>query len=155
MGCHQGFIVAKEEKTCLLPSIWYIIVAVREGQCLYVGSSVHNQHIERLWRDMHRCVTSLFYRLFFFLSTMGISILTCMLLFMCICHGSIEHYINSTKPGTIMEFAQKEGGRLTRYSLQDLCDFVSLVWQRLTSSIMLLMTMVLMKIALLTLTMKV
>lgn len=26
-----------------------------------VGSSVHNQRVERLWRDMHRCVTLLFY----------------------------------------------------------------------------------------------
>ena len=30
-----------------------------------VGSSVHNQRIERLWRDMHRCVTTMFYRLFY------------------------------------------------------------------------------------------
>ena len=32
-----------------------------------VGSSVHNQRIERLWRDSHRCVTSVYYRLFYFL----------------------------------------------------------------------------------------
>ena len=32
-----------------------------------VGSSVHNQRIERLWRDSHRCVTQLFYRLFYYL----------------------------------------------------------------------------------------
>lgn len=32
-----------------------------------VGSSVHNQWIERLWRDMHRCVTQLFNRLFYYL----------------------------------------------------------------------------------------
>ena len=34
---------------------------------MLVGSSVHNQRIERLWRDMHRCVTSMYYRLFYFL----------------------------------------------------------------------------------------
>ena len=31
-----------------------------------VGSSVHNVRIERLWRDMFRCVLSVFYQLFFF-----------------------------------------------------------------------------------------
>ena len=28
---------------------------------------VHNQCVERPWRDMHRCVTSLYYRLFYYL----------------------------------------------------------------------------------------
>lgn len=32
-----------------------------------VGGSVHNQRIEHLWKDMHRCVTLLFYRLFYYL----------------------------------------------------------------------------------------
>ena len=31
------------------------------------GRSTHNQRIERLWRDVHRCVTRLFYRLFYHL----------------------------------------------------------------------------------------
>ena len=34
---------------------------------ILVGSSVHNQRIERFWRDMHRCVTQLFYRLFYYM----------------------------------------------------------------------------------------
>ena len=34
---------------------------------MIVGSSVHNQCIERLWRDMHRGVTVLYYRLFYYL----------------------------------------------------------------------------------------
>lgn len=34
---------------------------------IIVGSSVHNQRVERFWRDMHRCVTVLYYRLFYFL----------------------------------------------------------------------------------------
>jgi hypothetical protein len=34
---------------------------------IITGSSTHNQRIERLWHDVHRCVTTLFYRLFYFL----------------------------------------------------------------------------------------
>ena len=34
---------------------------------MITGSSTHNQRIERLWCDVHRSVTSLFYRLFYFL----------------------------------------------------------------------------------------
>jgi hypothetical protein len=39
---------------------------------ILVGSSVHNQRIERLWRDMHRCTTSVYYRLFYHLEQTGL-----------------------------------------------------------------------------------
>ena len=32
---------------------------------IITGSSTHNQRIERFWRDLHRCVIKLFYRLFY------------------------------------------------------------------------------------------
>ena len=34
---------------------------------MITGCSVHNQRIERLWRDMHKSVTILFYKLFYFM----------------------------------------------------------------------------------------
>ena len=38
---------------------------------MIVGSSTHNQRIERLWRDYHACVTKLYYRPFYFLESQG------------------------------------------------------------------------------------
>ncbi len=39
---------------------------------MITGCSVHNQRIERLWRDMHRSVTILYYKLFYFMEHHGI-----------------------------------------------------------------------------------
>ena len=38
-----------------------------DRRSIIVGSSVHNQRIERFWRDMHRGVTVLYYRIFYYL----------------------------------------------------------------------------------------
>lgn len=35
------------------------------------GSSVHNQRIERLWRDVYRCVCSTYHELFYSMEAMG------------------------------------------------------------------------------------
>ena len=36
------------------------------------GSSVHNQRIERLWRDVYRCVFSAYHELFYSMEALGI-----------------------------------------------------------------------------------
>ena len=40
--------------------------------CVILGSSLHNQRIERLWSDLHDCVTKLFYKLFYYLEELGL-----------------------------------------------------------------------------------
>ena len=45
--------------------VWrYMIEQHSSNSVVIVGSSTHNERIERLWRDVHRCVTSLFYSKF-------------------------------------------------------------------------------------------
>ena len=38
---------------------------------IFTGSSIHNQCVEHIWRDMHRCVTQLYYKLFYYLEERG------------------------------------------------------------------------------------
>ena len=46
--------------------VWRYMIATHDHDylCVITGSSVHNERIERLWRDVHRCVASVYADLF-------------------------------------------------------------------------------------------
>ena len=45
----------------------YMLLHGRKRNPMITGSSVHNQRIERLWRDTYRCVIAVFYQIFYYL----------------------------------------------------------------------------------------
>ena len=45
----------------------YMLINGNKRNPMITGSSVHNQRIERLWRDTYRCVLSIFYQVFYHL----------------------------------------------------------------------------------------
>ena len=82
-----------------------------DRRSVIVGSSVHNQRIERLWRDMHRCVTVLYYRLFYFMESQGTLVNGISLHFTsCSCLESISLFVLSKKDGITMAFKQNTAG---------------------------------------------
>ena len=48
-----------------------MLVHGRNRNPVLTGSSVHNQRIERLWRDTCRCALSLYYQIFYYLEDRG------------------------------------------------------------------------------------
>ncbi len=52
---------------------YFILLHRGEGRGSHIGGpSVHNQRIEHLWRDVFRCVCSLYHSLFYFMEATGI-----------------------------------------------------------------------------------
>ena len=49
-----------------------MLIHGRKENPMITGSSVHNQRIERLWRDTYRCVLSVFYQIFYHLEDNGV-----------------------------------------------------------------------------------
>lgn len=54
--------------------IWRFMIAthIYDHSSIITGSSTHNQRIERLWRDVHRCVASVYSELFYTLESEGL-----------------------------------------------------------------------------------
>jgi AcrR family transcriptional regulator len=52
--------------------VWRFMVEQHgSASSVITGSSTHNERIERLWRDVYRCVASIFYEMFFSLENEG------------------------------------------------------------------------------------
>ena len=47
-------------------AVWQYMISMHnmDYSCVLTGSSVHNERIERMWRDVHRCVVSVFAEIF-------------------------------------------------------------------------------------------
>ena len=45
--------------------IWrYMLIKYNNASCVITGASVHNERVERLWRDVTRCVSRNFIKVF-------------------------------------------------------------------------------------------
>lgn len=78
------------------------------------GSSVHNQRIERLWRDVYRCVCSTYHELFYSMEAMGaldtVSDTDLFVLHYVICQELTEVLVNLQGRGTSIQYELKETG---------------------------------------------
>lgn len=54
--------------------VWRFMIATHnhDYSSVVTGSSTHNQRIERLWRDVHRCVVSIYSEIFYSLEAEGL-----------------------------------------------------------------------------------
>ena len=54
--------------------VWKYMIAVHnlDYHCVITGSSVHNERVERPWRDVHRCIVSPFTEKFQSLESVGV-----------------------------------------------------------------------------------
>lgn len=111
------------------------LVAVHMLECrghnqdsMITGSSVHNQWIGCIWHDMHHCVTSIYYWLFYYLEyqnylNLGNNFHCYALLFILFTPLSTNHYKCSKRVGITMEFEQKTTCHLTSCLWVGLCSF--------------------------------
>ena len=76
------------------------------------GSSTHNQRIERLWRDVYRCVISTFHSLFYYIEQYhGLDPLSDLQFF---CQGLTIVFLNLQTVGTIIQCEMKKTGLLRK-----------------------------------------
>ena len=62
----DAYVIMREEKIHWFRGTWFC-EEEQTRRSMITGSSVYNKRVERLWRDMHCCVTVLYYRCFYHL----------------------------------------------------------------------------------------
>ena len=105
--------------------IWRYMVIANNGDtsCVVTGSSTHNERIERMWRDVHRSVTTTYADTFRSLESDGVldPMWICTVCTMSICHEYGSHSWTFNMLGTITPFQLKVVKLLTNYSTRGQC----------------------------------